>query len=46
MLNIKETESKNIVEVTGILNELEVTTGTSKKTNKDYVSATAKIRLD
>lgn len=46
MLNIMEKESKNIVEVTGILNELEVVTGTSKKTGKDYVSATAKVRLD
>lgn len=46
MLNIKEKESKNIVEVTGILNEMEVNTGTSKKTGKDYVSATIKVRLD
>ena len=38
MLNIKETESKNEVEVVGILKELEVKTGTSKKNGKDYVS--------
>lgn len=46
MLNIKEKESKNIVEVTGILNEMDVNTGTSKKTGKEYVSATIKVRLD
>lgn len=46
MLNIKETESKNEVEVIGILSELEVKTGTSKNSGKDYVNLTAKVRVD
>lgn len=46
MLNIKEKESENIVEVVGILKELDINEGTSKSTGKDYISATAKIRLD
>lgn len=46
MLNIKETESKNEVEVVGILKELEVKTGTSKNTGKDYVNLTAKVIVD
>jgi hypothetical protein len=46
MLNIKEKESENVVEIVGILSELDITDGTSKGTGKDYISATAKIRLD
>ena len=46
MLNIKEKESKNIVEIVGILKELDINEGTSKKSGKDYISATAKVVLD
>lgn len=46
MLNIKEKESKNFVEIVGILKELDINEGTSKNSGKNYVSATAKVLLD
>ena len=46
MLNIKEKESKNFVEIVGILKELDINEGTSKNSGKNYISATAKVLLD
>lgn len=48
MLDIKKVASVNECEIIGILNELEITEGTSSKSGKDrdYISGTATIRVD
>lgn len=45
MLNIKETQSKNIVNIVGILKELEIEEKTSKA-GKDFVAGRAVIKVD
>lgn len=45
MLNIEETESKNVVEIVGILKELEIEEK-STADNRDYVSCKATIKVD
>ena len=46
MLNIKETESKNIVNVTGILKELQLEEKTSSDGSKDFIAGKATIKVD
>lgn len=45
MLDVKKTESDNFVTVCGILNELDITTGTSTD-GRDWVRGTAVIKCD
>lgn len=48
MLNVKNNESDNVVEIVGTLNSLEIVTGTSTKSGRprDYVRGTAEIKVD
>jgi hypothetical protein len=45
MLDVKNTKSDNFVNICGVLNELDITTGTSAD-GRDWIRGTAVIKCD